>query len=259
MHMAYRSTTLDIIMEYTLAQSYDAISAPQFRNPVLVSLGETQKALWLINHFRFVFTICRMLPDWIMVKLSPSARGVARLKDTCEGIADEVLSKPVETLHNASHEVIYHHLLTTNSPKLSEMPSKERLSHEAQALLGAGSETVGNTCMVGTFHVVNDRVVWRRLRTELDEARKDNGKDVTDNLGYEVLEKLPYLAAVIKESLRLSYGVVTPLPRVVGPEDSIIGGYEIPKGVCNHTLSFSLSLDIPSTERGDDVLNVHPQ
>lgn len=37
--------------------------------------------------------------------------------------------------------------------------------------------------------------------------------------------------AVIKESLRMAHGVVTPLPRVVGPVDSEISGAIIPAGV----------------------------
>lgn len=44
------------------------------------------------------------------------------------------------------------------------------------------------------------------------------------------LEKLPYLTAVVKESLRLGHGVCTPLPRVVGPSNAIIGGFPIPAG-----------------------------
>jgi cytochrome P450 len=245
MHRAYASTTLDIIMEYSLAQCYDTISAPQFRNVVLVSLEETAGAVWLIKHFPFVFTVSQMLPEWIMVKLSPSTLGALKMKKTCERLADEVLSKPTETLHNASHEIIYHHLITSDSARRSEMPSRERLSHEARALLGAGSETVATACTVGTFHVVNDRAIWTRLRTELDEARKENGKEVTDNLGYEVLQKLPYLTAVIKEMLRLSYGLVTPLPRVVEPGDSFIAGYEVPKGVRILVFFFAFVPNIP--------------
>jgi cytochrome P450 len=37
--------------------------------------------------------------------------------------------------------------------------------------------------------------------------------------------------AVVKESLRIAHGVVTPLPRVVGPVDSEISGVVIPAGV----------------------------
>jgi cytochrome P450 len=235
MHMAYRSATLDIIMEYLFARCYDAISARHFRNVTIVSLQESLKTLFVLKHFPFVFTILNILPGWLVIKLDSSAQGFVKIVQTCNMHADEVLANPEEQLHNASHEIVYHHLVTPDHAKRSEMPTKERLSNEANSLLNAGSDTVGGTCTAGTFYVVNDERILRRLRTELDEARKERGMGAEETLGFEVLEKLPYLTAVIKESLRLGHGVVSPLPRVVGPEDSIVGCYEVPKGVSTHS------------------------
>ncbi|KAK7047469.1 hypothetical protein VNI00_006700 [Paramarasmius palmivorus] len=44
----------------------------------------------------------------------------------------------------------------------------------------------------------------------------------------ERLEKLPLF--VIKESLRLSFGVVTPMPRVVPESGAVIAGHPVPPG-----------------------------
>lgn len=38
MHMAFRSTSLDIIMEYLFAQSFDTLGAKNFAHPTLVNL-----------------------------------------------------------------------------------------------------------------------------------------------------------------------------------------------------------------------------
>ena len=40
-----------------------------------------------------------------------------------------------------------------------------------------------------------------------------------------------YESAVLKESLRLAYGSVTPLPRIVSPVDAKIGDARVPAGV----------------------------
>jgi hypothetical protein len=49
--------------------------------------------------------------------------------------------------------------------------------------------------------------------------------------------------AVIKEALRLGYGVATPLARVVGPSTAQIGGMTVPKGVSrNHTFFLLLTV-----------------
>jgi len=61
---------------------------------------------------------------------------------------------------------------------------------------------------------------------ELEEAWPEKDQ----KMGHEALEKLPYLTAVIKESLRMAYGVVSPLPRIVGPSSAEIAGVHIPAG-----------------------------
>jgi len=90
----------------------------------------------------------------------------------------------------------------------------------------AGSDNVGNVCTVGTFYLLSSPRAQAALLRELVEAWPD--KDSA--MSYEALEKLPYLTAVIKESLRMAHGIVTPLPRVVGPGDAQILGETIPAG-----------------------------
>ena len=63
--------------------------------------------------------------------------------------------------------------------------------------------------------------------------------------------------AVIKESLRMAHGVVTPLPRVVGPVDSEISGVMIPAGVkkiffYSETVDLISSLTDGRFDGGDD-------
>jgi len=97
---------------------------------------------------------------------------------------------------------------------------------EAQNLVFAGSDTVGGTCALGVFHAASDPLVYKTLVKELEEAWPE--KDSV--MGYEALEKLPYLTAVIKESLRMAHGVVTPPPRIVGPVEATIAGIVVPVG-----------------------------
>jgi len=97
---------------------------------------------------------------------------------------------------------------------------------EALALLFAGSDTVGNTTSVGVFHVLYHQDVLNKLKAELVAI----WPDPETRIDYTTLEKLPYLTAVIKESLRLAHGVVSSIPRVIGPEDAIITGIRVPKG-----------------------------
>ncbi|KAF9077869.1 cytochrome P450 [Rhodocollybia butyracea] len=97
---------------------------------------------------------------------------------------------------------------------------------EAFILVAAGSDTVGNTCYVGTFYALKYPSIRQKLKEELEEAWVDKDRPMS----YTALEKLPYLTAFIKEALRVSLGVMHPLPRVVGPSTTKIGGLKIPPG-----------------------------
>ncbi|EEB99583.1 hypothetical protein MPER_00713, partial [Moniliophthora perniciosa FA553] len=104
--------------------------------------------------------------------------------------------------------------------------TRKDLIDEALTLVGAGTDTVGTTSTVGIFYVLQAPAITKKLKDELRSA----WPDVESPVGLVVLEKLPYLTAVIKESLRFGNGVVSPLPRVVGASNAIIDGLAIPAG-----------------------------
>lgn len=86
-----------------------------------------------------------------------------------------------------------------------------RMLAETQAILGAGTETTGNTLAVLTYHLLSQPPVLKRLKAELSEAT--NKSSSHDLLDYKSLDHLSYLQACIKEALRLSTGVCSRLPR----------------------------------------------
>ncbi|EEB90166.1 hypothetical protein MPER_11666, partial [Moniliophthora perniciosa FA553] len=102
--------------------------------------------------------------------------------------------------------------------------TREYLICEGLDLRIAGSETVGNACYVGARCLIRDDRVGGKLTTELDEAWPDRDAPMP----LERLEKFPYLTAAIKESLRLSHGVVTPMTRIVPDSGVTITGHFVP-------------------------------
>ena len=92
----------------------------------------------------------------------------------------------------------------------------------------AGAETIGGTLMVGTYYLLKQPETYKKLKKELHEvwpALDQNPPQLRD------LEKLPYLNAVIRESLRMMSGVVSGLLRVVPAEGANICGTVVPGGV----------------------------
>ena len=92
----------------------------------------------------------------------------------------------------------------------AEEKSLDRLTDEGVLFIVAGNETTGNALSVITFHVLHTPAIHHSLLAELRTAIPDRR---TVPL-WQDLEGLPYLGAVIKEGLRMSYGVVSRMPRV---------------------------------------------
>ena len=67
--------------------------------------------------------------------------------------------------------------------------SRYRLALEVRTLVGAGTETTGNSLSVTTFHLLANPDKARRLKEEVQSAQS---KSKTP-LGYQDLQKLPYL------------------------------------------------------------------
>ncbi|EEB92705.1 hypothetical protein MPER_08747, partial [Moniliophthora perniciosa FA553] len=110
--------------------------------------------------------------------------------------------------------------------KQADRVTKGWLVSEGLGLRIAGSDTVGNACTIGARCLVRDERARSKLVQELEAAWPDKKLPML----LERLEKLPYLTAVIKESLRLSHGVVTPMSRVVSNSGAVIAGHPVPPG-----------------------------
>ena len=106
----------------------------------------------------------------------------------------EVLQHP-EALQDAPHPIIYHELLHETHDR--KIPTESSLRDEAVLLVAAGTETVSNAAIVGTMHVIANRNIYTRLRTELREA----WPNLEERPRYETLERLVYLVGSLISNL----------------------------------------------------------
>uniref|UniRef100_A0A0W0EWX2 Cytochrome p450 n=1 Tax=Moniliophthora roreri TaxID=221103 RepID=A0A0W0EWX2_MONRR len=216
---AFLSTTLDVILEYCFATCLNALDDPNFHLPTLVSMQKTIPSLWLQKYLPFISSIPERFPSVVQL-VAPDLMAF----DECNKTLMEQINRYVENpdlLTAASHDTIFHHLIV---PDRQKSLSKQSLLHEALVLMGAGSDTIAHTCAVGTMHLLHNDGARRKLLQELQRAWPNTSQPMR----YAELEKLPYLTACIKESLRLSHGVISPLPREVGESGAIICGRSIP-------------------------------
>ncbi|KAH9979104.1 cytochrome P450 [Lactifluus volemus] len=183
--------------------------------PIATLLKFSAVLIWLI----------RQIPPSILARISPSLKGVVTFKVMIKNQVKSILRNP-ELMDDAPHRIIYRELLNPEANKGRRVPTALQLKHEAELLFAAGSHTIGTTLMTGVYYLLHSPEAMQRLVDELRAAWPS--LDQAPN--YEELEMLPFLTAVIKETLRLTVSIPGGLPRVVPPSGAVISGVRIPGG-----------------------------
>ena len=127
----------------------------------------------------------------------------------------QIKAQPRSTYSDLVHPTVFHEILQSNLPESDK--SVSRLKDEAAIVVGAGTLTTSWALSVATYHLLATPRVLAKLKIELKTTLPDPGVTVA----LPVLERLPYLTAVVQEAVRLSYGVASRLQRV-SPEKPLV-------------------------------------
>ena len=133
-------------------------------------------------------------------------------------------SPPPATLTTPS--IIPSYIYNTSLPASSR--SGLSLHDTTIMLLAAGFETTGFTLTTATYHLLSPSSD-SHLQKLLHELHTAIPNPASIPPWYE-LEKLPYLSAIVQESLRLSLGASARLPRHNSKEDMWYKGWKILRG-----------------------------
>ena len=98
-------------------------------------------------------------------------------------------------------------------------------------LIVAGSDTSATTLSSATYYLTKNPDFLRRLSEEVRSAFPTE-----DRIIIASASKLPYLLAVLEESLHLHHPVPISLPRVVPPGGAIVSGHWVPGDVSAHLI-----------------------
>jgi benzoate 4-monooxygenase len=130
-----------------------------------------------------------------------------------ENLAGIAIARVNARLANPSDRVdLLARLMEARDDTGAPLPRAE-LTAEALTQLIAGSDTTSNTSCALLYHVLTRPDVGRKLQAELDAAIMDVDQVPT----YAQVKDLPYLDAVIKETMRIHSTSSLGLPRVVPP------------------------------------------
>ncbi|KAF5859907.1 hypothetical protein ETB97_002221 [Aspergillus alliaceus] len=202
----FAALTADIISHYTYGESMGILDSEDLQN----DLREAANTAGEICHFSRFSSITQVLLDnasWFMELIEPTSKGLFDARRMLEH--KFMLAQNTENRKDAGPtKTIFDTLCDKTLPP--EERTIERVRDEALLVLGAGTETTGRVLTVGSFHLYRDRSRLQKLREELKQVMLEP----TSKIPLARLEQLPYLTAVINESLRMAHSVTIRLPRV---------------------------------------------
>lgn len=102
------------------------------------------------------------------------------------------------------------------------------IKNNSGILIVAGSETTATLLSGATYYLMRNPRVWNKLK---DEVRGAFVAEDEINISSTAPGKLPYLHAVLEESLRRYPPVPTRLPRQTPKGGDYIDGFFVPGGV----------------------------
>ncbi len=164
-------------------------------------------------------------PEWMrstLVKLPWFSQRLKSVKKL-SGIA---LARVNDRLVNGSEREDLLALLQAGKDDKGETMEKMELTAEALTQLIAGSDTTSNTACAVLYHLATHPQFLRKLQAELDE----NLSHAEDVPLYSDVQELPYLNAVLQESLRYHSTSAIGLPRVLPAGGAVICGKFFPGG-----------------------------
>lgn len=143
------------------------------------------------------------------------------------------------------YSTVFHEILSPRETPFHDM-DPAFLAREGEALLQGGTLLPAWAMSLAVLHLLHKPSTLARLRDELCTAMPDPN----DAISLARLEDLPYLGAVIQESLRLSLGSsgrlaqVAPHNDTLTCRDSVTGkAWEVPGGVLVSTTPYGSLMD----------------
>ncbi|RLL99169.1 hypothetical protein CFD26_106052 [Aspergillus turcosus] len=225
LHHGFRGISIDVITDYAFDDCYGCLDKENFGAELFNMIREMGPAFWFFQQFPFIRDLAIQTPFWLAKLMSKS---LTRLMLYREGTRNQILrvKEAVERGDKVSRKTVFHQLLRPDAAEGYKVPTIEELNDDAYVFIVAAADTTGNAMAIAAYNVVSNPEIYERLTAEL----RGKFPDPEAKMDFVTLEKLPYLTAVIKEALRLSFGVVGRLPRVVPKSGAEFHGYLFPEG-----------------------------
>ncbi|KAL0075764.1 cytochrome P450 CYP5313 [Phycomyces blakesleeanus] len=205
-----RCLAFDIIGETSLGGTFNMLSNND--HIMLVSVGKLLRGIdFVINH------------PWIakLILLRKVKKNPDLVNFVTNLIKERVKNK------QRRDDIIQILINTQQAPKEEDRLSSDDIVVETTLFLVAGAETTSNTIGFSMIELCRNKSALNRLRQEIDAIELEDGKQVFHQCQ---LRNLPYLNAVINETMRLNTIPSNGLERLVTRDIVIKGDIYVPSG-----------------------------
>ncbi|KAF6223654.1 hypothetical protein HO133_000497 [Letharia lupina] len=236
---AFLSLAIDVVFRYSFGYSLGALKKPDFSPQWNDAIEGTAEAAPLTKQMSGIVQYLQKLPLPIIRFLHPNLGRLLGLRQ----VLRQQIASIIKLYDNgvlpakdgsSSERTIFHAVMESDLPASEK--TEERLTDEAFAFIGAGTETTKQTLNAAFYYLLTSPEKLARLREELARAMPDPA--VCPPL--HVLEGAGYLSAVVKETLRITTSVTSRLPLVAPTQELKYGRWNIPAGT-------PVSMDFRST------------
>ncbi|KAL1630026.1 hypothetical protein SLS54_000886 [Diplodia seriata] len=204
---AFRSLTMDIVSTLCEPNPRHNLDEPDFAAAMHRTIRTSARTMD-IQKFIPIMQIMDLVPLSVWQYLEPEVAKLMEKRGVLRETAKNVLAEGGQP---DSREPTVLDAIASSDLLPPEDKTAGRMAYEAEMVLGAGTETTSNTLGNLVFHVLSNPAVHSRLKHELQSCSAAPPDQLVD---FRTLDKLPYLTAVIQETLRIASPVSGRLPRV---------------------------------------------
>lgn len=243
--------TLDVISSVGLGKSFGMLVSDRDADDYIKS---SEEGLYIASVL-IALGISRLAQmPWIGKFLAPSPKdpkGFGKMLATCFRYVDQRAADPTDERSDMLASFIRHGVVG------------DELRSEAAEQVVAGSDTTSSAINGVFLHLMSNPRVQRKLQREIDEVVQsgDSHSSATSIIPHERARQLPYLQAVIRESIRVRPPVVNLFSKDVPPggDTVTVDGQPvfIPGGTCIGYSANSMHHD--KALYGDDAQSFRPE
>ncbi|ORY04572.1 cytochrome P450 [Clohesyomyces aquaticus] len=205
---AFVCLTTDIISQYAFGFHHNYTGTRSFTPNLSPAFVAGEGTIHLFQHIPFLLPLFEAGPEWVAKIAAPGTEEYLKYQREIYRTVDDVFTEKIDTKDTKKQKTIFGEVLNAkNVPE--EEKSVERLKGSAREVIGAGTVTTANALSYAVYYILATSGVMTKLHTEILTAFPS----LSSPPSLALLESLPYLSAVLHETLRFST-VCTRLPRV---------------------------------------------